>query len=174
MLENHLREGLPVLGPTCLLSDLVFPLIQTKVPVVFGLGFLNLVTYIIHILFVDSYYMRPFPEIFAFIRVCIIRPPQISVNRISCHVSFRPSFFWLFSMLVCTDYGRPMKPFFIEIPNVWAWADKLWGIWGIFGQTISTHFGTVTLLSKFSIIQPLFEFLQKKPQPLYLYSKYLF
>ena len=24
-----------------------------------------------------------------------------------------------------TDYGRPMKPFFIEIQNVWAWADKL-------------------------------------------------
>ena len=94
MLENHLRRGLPVLGPTCLLSALVVSLIQTKVPVVFGLGYLNLVTYIIHILFVDSY-MRPFPEIFAFIRVCIIRPPQISVNRISCHVSFRPSFFWL-------------------------------------------------------------------------------
>ena len=92
---------------TSLLSALVVLLIQTKVPVVFGLGFLNLVTYIIHILFVDSYYMRPFPEIFAFIRVSIIRPPQISVNRISCHVSFRPSFFWLgtyiFTMLVCTN-----------------------------------------------------------------------
>ena len=24
-----------------------------------------------------------------------------------------------------TDYGRPMKPFFIEILNFWAWADKL-------------------------------------------------
>ena len=23
------------------------------------------------------------------------------------------------------DYGRPMKPFFIEIQNFWAWADKL-------------------------------------------------
>ena len=39
-----------------------------------------------------------------------------------------------------TDYGRPMKPFFIEIQTFWAWADKFWGIWGIFGQTISTHF----------------------------------
>ena len=36
------------------------------------------------------------------------------------------------------------------------WADKFWGIWGIFGQTISTHFGTVSPLSMFSIIQPLF------------------
>ena len=24
-----------------------------------------------------------------------------------------------------TDYGRPMKPFFIEIPIFWAWADNL-------------------------------------------------
>ena len=24
-----------------------------------------------------------------------------------------------------TDFRRPMKPFFIEIPNFWAWADKL-------------------------------------------------
>ena len=104
LLENRSRGGIPLLGPTCLLSALVVPLIQTKVPVVFGLGFLNLVTYIIHILFVDSY-MRPFPEIFAFIRVCIIRPPQISVNRISCHVSFRPSFFWLHIYYACT-YAR--------------------------------------------------------------------
>jgi len=29
------------------------------------------------------------------------------------------------------------------------WANKFWGIWGIFGQTISTHFGTVNPLSMF-------------------------
>jgi hypothetical protein len=34
-----------------------------------------------------------------------------------------------------------MKPFFIEIPNFWAWADKFLGIWSIFGRFISTHFG---------------------------------
>ena len=49
-----------------------------------------------------------------------------------------------------------MKPFCIEIPNFWAQADKFWGIWGIFLQTISTHFGTVISLSMLSIIQPLF------------------
>ena len=54
------------------------------------------------------------------------------------------------------DYGCPMKPFFIEIQNFWAWAGKFWGIWSIFGQTINTHFGTVTPFSMFSIIQPLF------------------
>ena len=27
--------------------------------------------------------------------------------------------------LIATDYGCPMKPFFIEIQNFWAWADKL-------------------------------------------------
>ena len=28
-------------------------------------------------------------------------------------------------MAVLTDNGRPMKPFFIEMQNFWAWADKL-------------------------------------------------
>ena len=59
-------------------------------------------------------------------------------------------------MVEHTDYGRPMKPFFIEIPTFQAWADKFWGIWSIFGQFISTHFGTVGSLSMFSINQPLF------------------
>ena len=27
-----------------------------------------------------------------------------------------------------TDCGYPMKPFFIEIRNFWAFADKCWGI----------------------------------------------
>ena len=59
------------------------------------------------------------------------------------------------------DYGRPMKPFFSLKSRTFGlgqtnWADKFWGIWGIFGQTISTHFGTVSPLSMFSIIQPLF------------------
>jgi hypothetical protein len=68
-----------------------------------------------------------------------------------------------------------MTPFFIEIQNFWASAknraDKFWSIWDIFGQTISTHFGTVSPLSKFSIIQPLF---LQKPKPLYPHHKYLF
>ena len=44
----------------------------------------------------------------------------------------------LIHMHMHTDHGRPMKPF----QNFWAkadnWADKFWGIWGIFGQVIST------------------------------------
>ena len=44
------------------------------------------------------------------------------------------------------------------------WANKFWGIWGIFGWTISTHFSAVSPLSMFSIIQPLF---LKKTKPLY-------
>ena len=46
-----------------------------------------------------------------------------------------------FNMLEITDYGRPMKPFFIEQTfglEQTNWADKFWGTWGIFGQTIST------------------------------------
>ena len=32
------------------------------------------------------------------------------------------------------------------------WVDKFWGIWGIFSQTISTHFCTVSPLSMLSIV----------------------
>ena len=66
-----------------------------------------------------------------------------------------------------------MKPFFIEMQNFWAfdWADKFWGNWGIFGQTIGTHFGTMCPLSRFSVIQPLF---LQKTKPLYTHPKYLF
>jgi hypothetical protein len=74
-------------------------------------------------------------------------------------------------ILDLTDYGLPMKPYIIEIPNFWAWADKFWGIWSIFGRYISTHFGTVSPLSMFSINQPLF--LQKN-MPLSLNHKHLF
>jgi hypothetical protein len=44
------------------------------------------------------------------------------------------------------------------------WTDKILGIGGIFGQTISTHFGTVIPFSMFSIIQLLF---LQKTKPLY-------
>ena len=65
--------------------------------------------------------------------------------------------------------------FFSKILNFWAWADILgWnfqGVWGIYDRTISTHFGTVSSLSMFSIIQPLF---LQKTKPLYPTPKYFF
>ena len=71
-----------------------------------------------------------------------------------------------------TDYGRPIlmksQTFGLGQTN---WADKFWDIWGIFGQTISTHFGTVSPLSMFSINQPLF---LQKTKPLYPNPKYSF
>jgi hypothetical protein len=65
-----------------------------------------------------------------------------------------------------------MKPFFIEIQSFWAWADN-WAdkFWGILGQTISTHFDTVSTLSMFSIIQPLF--LQKLSLYIHIPNIYL-
>jgi hypothetical protein len=33
--------------------------------------------------------------------------------------------FPMFSSILTTEYERPMKPFFIEIQNFWAWRDKL-------------------------------------------------
>ena len=44
------------------------------------------------------------------------------------------------------------------------WADKFGGIWDILGKFISTHFGTVSPLSMFSINQSLF---LQKTKPLY-------
>ena len=49
-----------------------------------------------------------------------------------------------------TDYGRPMKHFFIKIQKfghgqtMTIWAVKFWGIWGILDWFISTYFGTVS------------------------------
>ena len=55
-----------------------------------------------------------------------------------------------------------MQPFFIEISKFWA--DIFWGIWGIFGRFISTHFGTVSPLPMSSMNQPLY---LQKTRPLY-------
>ena len=74
-------------------------------------------------------------------------------------------------MCANTDYRCPMKLFFIGIQNFWAWVDKFWGIWGIFGLTISTHFGTVSPLSMFSIVQPLF---LQITNPLYVSTSQIF
>ena len=71
---------------------------------------------------------------------------------------------WFFVRQPDTDYGHPMKPFFIKIPNVWAWADNFVAFGGIFGRFISTLFGTVSPLYMFSINQPLF---LQKTSPLY-------
>ena len=70
----------------------------------------------------------------------------------------------------------PNEAFFHQNPKLFwlgqtIWADKSWGIWGIFGQFISTHFGAVSSLSIFSINQPLF---LQKTKPLYPNPKYLF
>ena len=56
-----------------------------------------------------------------------------------------------------TDYGRPMKPFFIEMENFLAWTDILGRqILGHLGYFRLNYFGTVSPLSIFSIIQPLY------------------
>ena len=50
----------------------------------------------------------------------------------------------------------PRERFFSKNPNFLALAEKFWGIWGIVGRLISTHFGTVSPLFMFSINQALF------------------
>ena len=79
---------------------------------------------------------------------------QIDLGKIDYLVHF-PS-----SMSINTDYGRPINPFLSKFQTYGLgqtiWADKFGGIWGIFGRFISTHFGTVSSLSMFSIHQRLF------------------
>ena len=67
-----------------------------------------------------------------------------------------------------TDYGQPMMPSFKSQTfglGQTIWADKLWGIWNIFGQFISTHFGIVSPLFPF----PLFNHYFYKNQSLYIH-----
>ena len=71
---------------------------------------------------------------------------------------------WLWSF-PRTTYERPMKPFFIKIPNFWAWADNL-GRWilghlGYF-RPIYQHPFWYCPLSMFSIDQPLYPNLNPK------------
>ena len=47
-------------------------------------------------------------------------------------------------LLTSTGYGRPMKPFFNDIPIFWA--DKFWDIWGILANYLH-YFSTVSPLS---------------------------
>ena len=47
-------------------------------------------------------------------------------------------------VITTTDYGRPVKPFFIKSRTFGHWTYKFLDIWGIFGQTVSTHFGTAS------------------------------
>ena len=78
--------------------------------------------------------------------------------------------------------NKTEKAFRPRTTDFWAWvdnfADKFWGIWGIFGQFIRTHFGTVSPLSIFSINQGLLELIRRNfsspsiNQPLFLQKNY--
>ena len=74
-----------------------------------------------------------------------------------------------------TDYGRPIKLFALKSQTFGLGqtilAENFWGIWGILGWFISTHFGTVSPLSMLSNNQSLF---LQKSKPLYPNPKYLF
>jgi hypothetical protein len=78
-------------------------------------------------------------------------------------------------IVLTMDYGHPKRAFFRKSQTFGLgqtnWAENFWGIWGIFGQFISTHFGTVGSLSMFSINQPLF---LQRTKPLYPNPKHLF
>ena len=64
----------------------------------------------------------------------------------------------------CSLFSSKSQNFGLRQTN---WADMFWGIWGIFGRFISTHFGTVIPLS----MSPMN---QQTTRPLYPHPKYLF
>ena len=77
--------------------------------------------------------------------------------------------FFLWKVCTNTRTTDTQKKLFSKIPKLLVLGRHFglkifWGIWGIFDRTISTHFGTVSSLSMFSIIQPLF---LQKTKPLY-------
>ena len=71
------------------------------------------------------------------------------------------------------ELRSPNEAFFYRNPKLFVvgqfWADIFLGIWSIFGQFIGTHFGTVSTLSMFAIIQSL---LSQKTKPLYPHPKW--
>ena len=89
-----------------------------------------------------------------------------------------PTDFCNFTTMLCFTHGLRMSN-----EGFFHWNAELLGLgrpigqmnsgaFGVFfGQTITTHFGTVSPLSMFSIIQPLF---LQETKPLYPHSKYLF
>ena len=75
-------------------------------------------------------------------------------------------------MLQYTDYGRPMKLFFIEIQNLGRQIGQIhFGAFGVFLANLSAPILILCPLSMFSINQPLF---LQKTRPLYPNPKYLF
>ena len=71
----------------------------------------------------DSNSQRSFNELNRAIRREVTRLSEQWSNLILQADRWQTKVCVLFSCT--TDNGRPMKPFFIEIPNFWAWADNL-------------------------------------------------
>ena len=75
-------------------------------------------------------------------------------------------------MVQSTDYGHPERVFFLLKYQTFGLGQINWTEnFGLFWGVIITNFCTVTPLSMFSTIQPLF---LQKIKPLYPHPKYLF
>ena len=98
----------------------------------------------------------------------IFQHQKLSYSFQKC-LSFEDIRFWEQLLLIKSKYkhtfSQKSQVFGLVQTN---WAKNVWGIWGIFGRIISTHFGTVGPLFMFSINQPVLT------KPLYPHPKYLF
>ena len=95
---------------------------------------------------------------------------DITIYRILCNR------YHLLCMYSYTDYGRPMKSFFLWNLKLLGLAGQIvqidFGAFGVFlNRFISIHFGTVSPLSMFSINQPLF---LQKTKPLCISKSRIF
>ena len=84
--------------------------------------------------------------------------------------------FSIISAWLWTAYLHPERAFFFEKSQTFGlgqtnWAKIFWDIWIIFGQFISSHFGTMGVFSMFSINQLLF--VQKTKRLFTILKKYL-
>ena len=64
----------------------------------------------------------PYPK-FNLIKYPVVK--QVYFLKKTLILMYFSSIFFNFDICSGTDYGRPMKPFFIEIQNFWAWAENL-------------------------------------------------
>ena len=85
----------------------------------------------------------------------ILSPQELGIASLCFSQTVDSKLFQLESKGQTTDYGCSMKPFSSKSLTFGLrqtnWAYKFWGICGIFGRFISTHFGTVSVLPMFSI-----------------------
>ena len=78
----------------------------------------------------------PYPK-FNLIKYPVLKQVYF-LKKTNLNVFFQ--YFFNFDICSGTDYGCPMKPFFIKIPNFWAWADEFCSMYVVAPSLVLTLF----------------------------------